>query len=74
MFFLELNDKNHAKYEAVQYAINKAERASEEVCYRCGDKLRHEIPVNDDDLAYYVSKHNIEKYIVPIEKIINRDF
>jgi len=67
--FIESNDANTAKNAAITYAINKAEAASEEVCYQCGNSFHHDTPIDKDDLTYYTSMHNIEKYSMQFMKI-----
>jgi len=67
--FIESNDANIAKNTAITYAINKAEVASEEICYRCGNSFHHDTHVDKGYLAHYASMHNIEKYSMQFMKI-----
>jgi len=67
--FIESKDTNTAKDAAIIYAVNKAENASEELCYRCGNSFHHDSPFDKDYLTYYASIHNIEKYSMQFIKI-----
>ena len=67
--FIESDDTNTAKNEAIEYAITKATIASEELCYRCGGIFHDDTPVNNDYLAYYESMHNINEYSMQFMKV-----
>jgi len=67
--FIESSNANTAKKLAIEYAINKAEVASEEQCYRCGNSFHDDTPLEKDSLIYYASVHNIEKYSLQFMKI-----
>jgi len=67
--FIESKDTNTAKNAAITYAINKAEVASEELCYQYGNSFQHDTPLDKDDLTYYASVHNMEKYSMQFMKI-----
>ena len=70
--FIEPDDTNTAKNEAIEYAITKATIASEELCHRCGDRFHDDITINNDYLAYYASMHNIDEYSMQFMKICIR--
>jgi len=67
--FIESKDTNTAKDAAITYAINKAEDASEDLCYQCGNSFHHDTHVDKGYLAHYASMHNIEKYSMQFMKI-----
>lgn len=59
--FINFEEEAHqAKYAALEYAINKAKRHSETICFRCGSKLRHEYVGDEDLVSKYFEEQNID--------------
>ncbi len=57
--FINFEEDNRAKYAALEYAINKAKRHSETICFRCGSKLLHEYVDDEGLVSKYFEEQNI---------------
>lgn len=59
--FIQLTNNNSAKLEALSYAIEKANKFAQKICFKCGNQLESIYQLDEQRIEFFLSQQEVSK-------------